>query len=310
MLGVPIQVAAICAVVAVALTTAGVLLMQWRGRPAPVSAQTGGGVEVPGASADPWAARLEDGPLDRLLVPAVRAVGRGIRRISPAGWIERLERRVRLAGSPARTSVERTLTAKLGLGVGGALIGLQWSGGAMTTTAIGAAIAFGFAGYAAPEALLTRRGRDRQDQIRRSLPDTLDQLTISVEAGLGFDAALARVSESGTGPLAEELRRLLAEVRVGVLRADALRHLLDRTDVQELRQFVLALQHAEQFGLPIAKVLRVQAEELRVKRRQRAEEESLKIPVKIVFPLVLCIFPALFVVLLGPAVIRVLRALG
>ena len=306
MLGLPIHVAAICALVAVALTTAGVLMAQWKGN------SRGGAVTVGdgGEATDPWAARLDEGPLDRLLIPAVQGLGRGIRRISPVGWIDRLERKVKLAGSPANWTVERALAAKVGLGFGGILLGLQWSGGALTGTALFAAAAFGFAGYAAPEAILSRRARERQDAIRRALPDTLDQLTISVEAGLGFDAALTRVSETGAGPLAEELRRLLSEVRVGVLRADALRHLLDRTDVQELRQFVLALQHAEQFGLPIAKVLRVQSDELRVKRRQRAEEESLKIPVKIVFPLVLCIFPALFVVLLGPAVIRVIRALG
>jgi tight adherence protein C len=137
----------------------------------------------------------------------------------------------------------------------------------------------------------------------------MDQLTISVEAGLGFDAALARVSTAGQGPLAEELRRLLGEIKVGVPRREALRHLLDRTEVQELRHFVLALQQAEEYGLPVARVLRVQAAELRIKRRQRAEEQAMKVPVKIVFPLVLCIFPSLFVVLLGPAVIRVMRTL-
>jgi tight adherence protein C len=169
-------------------------------------------------------------------------------------------------------------------------------------------LAGGF-GYVLPDLLLWSRGKERQEIIQRELPDTLDQLTISVEAGLGFDAALTRVASTGQGPLAEELRRLLGEVKVGVPRGEALRHLLDRTDVQELRHFVLALQQAEEYGLPVARVLRIQSSELRVKRRQRAEEQAMKIPVKIVFPLVLCIFPALFVVLLGPAMIRVMRTL-
>lgn len=158
-----------------------------------------------------------------------------------------------------------------------------------------------------PDAILHARGRERQAAILKELPDTLDQLTISVEAGLGFDAALSRVAVSGTGPLAEELTRLLAEIKVGVPRSESLKKLLTRTDVYELRHFILALQQAEQFGLPVARVLRIQSGELRVKRRQRAEETAMKVPVKIVFPLVFCIFPALFVVLLGPAMIRVAR---
>jgi tight adherence protein C len=173
-----------------------------------------------------------------------------------------------------------------------------------------AIIGVGVLGYAVPDLIIGSRGRQRQTQIGRELPDTLDQLTISVEAGLGFDAALMRVASTGTGPLAEELRRMLGELKVGVSRADAFRHLIDRTDVSELRHFALVLKQAEEFGLPIARVLRIQAAELRMKRRQRAEETAMKVPVKIVFPLVLCIFPALFVVLLGPAVIRVLRVLG
>jgi len=166
-----------------------------------------------------------------------------------------------------------------------------------------------FLGYLAPDVILYGRGADRQQQILRELPDTLDQLTISVEAGLGFDAALQRVAASGTGPLAEELTRVLSEIKVGVPRGESLKKLLTRTSVHELRHFILALQQAEQFGLPVARVLRIQSGELRMKRRQRAEEAAMKIPVKIVFPLVVCIFPSLFVVLLGPAMIRVARVL-
>jgi tight adherence protein C len=194
------------------------------------------------------------------------------------------------------------------LGIGGVIGGLQWGGG-VVIGGLMTGLLVGLFGYSLPDLLLWSRGRERQDLIQKELPDTMDQLTISVEAGLGFDAALARVSTAGQGPLAEELRRLLGEIKVGVPRREALRHLLDRTEVQELRHFVLALQQAEEYGLPVARVLRVQAAELRIKRRQRAEEQAMKVPVKIVFPLVLCIFPSLFVVLLGPAVIRVMRTL-
>jgi tight adherence protein C len=221
--------------------------------------------------------------------------------------VEALNRRIRIAGSPALWTLERALAMKMVLGIGGLISGLQWTGGlfgSVLTTVLAGAF-----GYGLPDLLLWSRGKERQGLIQKELPDTMDQLTISVEAGLGFDAALARVASTGQGPLAEELRRLIGEVKVGVPRREALRHLLDRTDVQELRHFVLALQQAEEYGLPVARVLRVQSTELRVKRRQRAEEQAMKIPVKIVFPLVLCIFPALFVVLLGPAVIRVMRTL-
>lgn len=250
---------------------------------------------------------LGTGTLDRIVLPSLKAVGRGVRRVTPAGWMDSLERRVRLAGSASGWTVERALVGKVVLGLGGAYAGMQGSGGG--ATGILATLGIGGLGYALPDLVLNHVGRRRQAQIGLELPGILDQLTISVEAGLGFDAALTRVSATGDGPLAEELRRLLAEIKVGISRTDAFRHLSERTDVPELKHFALVLKQAEEFGLPIARILRIQAAELRTKRRQRAEETAMKVPVKIVFPLVLCIFPALFVVLLGPAVIRVMRVL-
>lgn len=298
--GVPIYVVA-----ASALVVASFPLLLWsvagmRKQPLPETA-----AEVP---VDQRQALLRTGPLDRVILPTMKAMGRGVRRISPAGWITALDRRIRLAGSPRTWTLERALAAKMVLGIVGSIGGIQWGGGAVTGGLMTGLLAGAF-GYTLPDLLLWSRGRERQSLIQKELPDTMDQLTISVEAGLGFDAALARVASTGRGPLAEELRRLLGEIKVGVPRREALRHLLDRTEVQELRHFVLALQQAEEYGLPVARVLRVQSAELRIKRRQRAEEQAMKIPVKIVFPLVLCIFPALFVVLLGPAVIRVMRTL-
>jgi tight adherence protein C len=160
-----------------------------------------------------------------------------------------------------------------------------------------------------PDLILWGRARERQDLIRRELPEVLDQLTVCVESGLGFDAALQRVGSKGAGPLSEELQRTLNELAVGVPRRDALGNLVSRTDVDELRRFVVAVRQADEFGLPVARVLRIQSRQLRERRRLSAEERAMKMPVKIVFPLVLCIFPALFVVLLGPAVIRVMRTL-
>lgn len=251
---------------------------------------------------------LQEGPFDRILRPVVDRIGRRARRLTPGGWIAALERRVKLAASDTWT-VERALAAKLLLAAMGFLVGWIWVQ-PVTPTSFGLALLLGVLGYVTPDVMLHGRAADRMDAIRNALPDTLDQLTISVEAGLGFDAALQRVANSGEGPLADELLRTVNEVTIGIPRNQAFRHLLDRTDVAELRHFVIALQQAEQYGLPIARVLRVQASELRVKRRQRAEERALKMPVKIVFPLVTCIFPALFIVLLGPAVIRILRSFG
>jgi tight adherence protein C len=153
-------------------------------------------------------------------------------------------------------------------------------------------------------------GYDRTEQIRLELPDALDLLTISVEAGLAFDAALAQVARNSDGPLAAELFRVLKEMQIGTGRLDALRALAGRTDVEELRIFVGAMVQADSFGIPIASVLRVQSKEMRVKRSQRAEEKAQQVPVKILFPLIFCIMPALFVVVLGPAALKIMGQLG
>ncbi len=160
-------------------------------------------------------------------------------------------------------------------------------------------------GYTIPEFWLGGRVRKRQKAILLQIPDTLDLLTISVRAGLGFDGALAKVVEKLKGPLTEEFRRALAEIRVGKARRDALRDIVPRTEVPPLTNFIGAIIQAEQLGVSISKVLQVQSEQLRIERRQRAEEQAAKAPIKMLFPLVGCIFPSLFIVILGPAIILI-----
>ena len=262
--------------------------------------------------------RLEQPARQRVFGVLMHGVGRLGRKLTPAGWVSSLERRVRLAGSPAAWSVERTLAIKVMMGIATLLVGSLWivsfsKPGAsmlMTVAKLAGVPLLAVCAYRLPDLALGARGKGRQQSIQIALPDALEQLTISVEAGLGFDSALGRVVNTGTGPLAEELHRTLQEIAIGVPRRQAFRNLVDRTDVAELRHFVFAVNQAEEYGLPIAQVLRVQSKELRVIRRQRAEEKALKIPVKIVFPLVFCIFPALFVVLLVPAVIRIISTMG
>ena len=247
---------------------------------------------------------------DRALGPAVERWASRVRRVTPVGRIEALERRILLAGTPRSWTIERVLAAKLLLALLGLGFGVLRLVGAPGALSLLFAIGLPVIGWFAPDGLLSGRADRRQTAIRRSLPDTLDQVTISVEAGLGFEAAVARAGRSGSGPLAEELLRTLQDVQAGMSRSQALHRLVERTDVEELRSFVLAVRQAESYGVPIAHVLRVQSVELRTKRRQQAEERAAKMPVKILFPVVLCILPTIFIVLLGPAVIRIADTLG
>lgn len=243
----------------------------------------------------------------RVLVPALQGVGNAVSRFAPSSVIERLDQDLVYAGAGSTWTGERILALKVILApvlavggfFGGAALGFGPLGG------IGSTVLLGFVGYYAPEWVLRSRVTARQSQIQKTLPDALDLLSITVEAGLGFDAALDRVAREIRGPLGGELYRVVQEMRLGRSRADALRDLGERSSVEELKSFVLAMIQADIFGISIASVLQVQADELRLKRRQRAEEAALKLPVKIIFPLLFGIFPALFVILLGPAAISI-----
>lgn len=241
---------------------------------------------------------------ERVVQPMVHVLARRARRLTPVGMVESLERRILLAGQAARWPIERVLAVKLVLGVVGGLLALaRFAGDPSFGSLLLGVVVLALLCFA-PDLLLHGRGAERQKRIQKELPDVLDQVTISVEAGLGFEAALAQAARSGKGPLAEELGRLLQDIQIGVSRGEALEALVHRTDAPDLRHFVLAVRQAERYGIPVAQVLRVQSREMRDKRRQRAEEQAMKIPVKVVFPVVFCIFPALFVVILGPAMIQ------
>jgi tight adherence protein C len=233
-------------------------------------------------------------------------------RLTPDRQIDAIRRRLDLAGNPPGWDADRVVASKvLAVFVGAALavvVTLTLDAGPLVT--FGVIIAALVAGWFLPTVVLYQLAYNRSDRIRADLPDILDLLTISVEAGLSFEAALAQVAESDDGPLSRELFRVLQEMQIGTGRSDALRALGDRTDVAELKSFVSATVQAEGYGVPIANVLRVQSHEMRVKRGQHAEEMAQKVPVKILFPLIFCIMPALFVVIMGPAVLTVMDSLG
>jgi tight adherence protein C len=166
------------------------------------------------------------------------------------------------------------------------------------------------AGLFAPDLLISHLASERQQEIRRTLPDIMDTLVVTVEAGLGFEAGLAQVVTNGRGPLVGEFARVLHEMQIGRPRVEALREMAARTEVAELKAFAAAVVQATTLGIPMAKVLRQQSEEMRVRRRQRAEELAQKVPVKILFPMILCLLPALFVVVIGPGIIKLLDVFG
>ena len=228
------------------------------------------------------------------------------RGLTPSGTVARLDRLAATAGRPAAWPVPKLVAAKLVLGVIAGLLGAMFVAGRPGTVTVLIAVVVTLVAYYVPELLLKSRGQERQQAIALELADTLDQMTIAVEAGLGFESAMARAGRNGKGPLAEELVRTLQDIAVGQPRRDAYLALADRTGVTDLRRFIRAVVQADAYGVSIADVLRTQAQEMRLKRRQRAEEKAMQIPVKVIFPLILCILPTLFIVLLGPAVIDII----
>lgn len=249
---------------------------------------------------------------ERIIKPALAWFPRAIRSIAPASYLRALQRKLLLSGSPRGMDASRlfTLQSFLAIVVGALMGALRAAAGQPAFNALLAALAGATIAFAFPHVWISMKASKRQDQIRRDLPDMLDMLLISVEAGLGFDAAVAKIVRRATGPLGEEFGRMLRDGQAGLTRRESLRRLSERNDVPELNAFIMAMVQADVFGVTISKVLRAQSHELRVKRRQRAQEMAQKAPAKMVFPLILCILPATLIVVGGPAVISIIGAFG
>lgn len=225
-------------------------------------------------------------------------------RLTPVSYVQKLDRLLSLAGRPPSLPLGRVLAAKPLLGLFGALFGFLISANSSSGLLKLVGIFVVLLGYFIPDLMLYSKGQERQKALQLELANTMDQMLISVEAGLGFEGAMARAGENGKGPLAEELVRTLQDMQVGRSRRESYLALAERTNVPELRSFVQAVIQADTYGIAISRVLRVQAKVMRVKRRQRAEEKAMKLPVMVLFPLLFFIFPVLFIAILGPAVIN------
>jgi tight adherence protein C len=246
---------------------------------------------------------------ERALMPVLHGLTGLGRRFTPVGYVEKARQKFVYLGDNTADAVDRFLAMRAitaFLAVVAFLyffvFGLSPLDG-MANTACGGLLMLIL--VLGPDATLNRKVAARQHDIQVMLPDILDLLTISVEAGLGFEQAVDRVIVAVPGPLSDEFARMLGEVRAGANRADAMRAMDDRCNVAELRSFVLAILQADTFGVSIGRVLRAQSEEMRIKRRQLAQEKAQKAPVKMLIPMVFCIFPALFVVVLGPAALNI-----
>ena len=230
-------------------------------------------------------------------------------RLTPANYGRSLQQKLDRAGNPRDWAPERVLGLKgIGLIVGlvlGLIVGAKHGAGVLFFPIIG-----GAAGFFLPDVWIRNLGEHRQQDLVLGLPDAIDMMTVCVEAGLGFDAAVSRVALNLDGPIASEFARVLQEMQFGKSRIEALRSMADRTDVPEIRTFVSSMVQSSELGISVGTVLREQAREMRVRRRQRAEELAQKLPVKILFPLLTCMLPAMFVVVVGPAGLQIIHTLG
>ena len=274
------------------------------------------------ATQGPLAEIADDGPVDfdavprvplryRLFGPAIEGFGRLGRRFTPSSQLDQMRRHATLAGIGAQ-GVESVLAVKaIATAVGATLVPLAIAAfGVKSGSVILFAVIGGGVGFLLPGLWVSRLGKKRQDQIRKDLPETIDLMAISVQAGMGLEAAIELASQSLPGPLGDELHRLLQEIQLGSSRREALHQLRDRTDVGELSSFALAMIQADAIGSPIGEVLQSNSARMRLIRRQNAREKAAKLPVKLLIPMMLFIFPALFVVIIGPAAISIAEKLG
>jgi len=247
---------------------------------------------------------------ERALVPAMERAARAVLRINPKMSVEAVNLRLLSAGLGRRISPMAFLAGKMFAAIAGLVLGFVFvvpSKGVPMGIAMGAA--FGALGFIGPDFVLNRKIRSRQERLSADLPDALDLLAVSVEAGLGFDAAVVKITEQVEGPLGEEFALTLNEMRIGESRQDALKKLADRTGIPEIGAFSRAIIQADQFGISLGRILRVQAVDTRHRRQIAAEEKAMKAPVKMLFPTVIFIFPSMFIVILGPAFLNLTKIL-
>ncbi len=245
---------------------------------------------------------LRRSPIERLVLPLTRQVGARLVRFTPIGWVERRNLALARAGLSGRVTAEQILGAKLLLPVLVAALGLRFIGDAQPRLVM-LLVTCIVLGFFAPDILTRAKADRRAEAITIALPDMLDQVTISVEAGLGFEAALARTSSGQSTPLAQEFLRMLQDVRLGATRTDALGAMSQRSQVDDLKSVVLTLRQADSLGVPLARTMRTLSNEMREKRRFRAEARAQRLPTLLIFPLGLCILPALFIMVLGPPIV-------
>ncbi len=245
---------------------------------------------------------------DRIMAPFQQKASRIAKRFSGADAPERIRLKLDIAGNPVGWTVERVQAGKVIGAIALFMISLAFTTviGMGLTVRLLVIVGATVVGWLGPNLYLYQKTYDRSNRMRRDLPDAIDLMTISVESGLAFDAAVQQVARNTEGPLAEEFSRVLREMQIGQGRAIALRAFAERTNVDDVRSFVTAMVQADSFGIPIANVLRIQSSEIRTKRRQRAEEQAQKVPVKITVPLIFCILPCLFIAVMGPAVIHIM----
>ncbi|HEX9387117.1 MAG TPA: type II secretion system F family protein [Anaerolineales bacterium] len=249
---------------------------------------------------------------ERVIVPFVRRIGEFSARFTPQKAIQDTARRLELAGNPWPIDAATFLAIRFILAVllGGFLVAVVLisppSKASDNFMYIGGAT---FAGFFLPHLMLSSKITRRQKEIRKAMPDALDLLTICVEAGLGFDAAMAKVAEKWENELSLAFARTIREVQLGKVRRDALKDMSDRLGIPEMTSFVAAIIQSEQLGVSMAKVLRIQSDQMRVKRRQYAEEEAHKAPIKMIIPMALLIFPSIMIIILTPAAIQIMGSL-
>jgi tight adherence protein C len=243
-----------------------------------------------------------DKPLwERILQPLLTKIDSSVKKVAPASILQRMDDELVKAGRPLNLTASQFMVIRLLVGVGFPILLIMMMGS--KTNLFFVIGVFGI-GLIMPRFYLKRAVKQRQYLINRELPNALDLLTVSVEAGLGFDGAILKLVEKTKGPLTQEFRRMLQEIRIGKSRRDALRELSDRAGTEDLQTFTSALIQADQLGVSIGRVLRIQSQQMRMKRRQQAEERAMKAPVKMLIPMIIFIFPTLFIVLLGPGALE------